>query len=124
MVDFQCMQREEDAVSVFMGVPTMYNYMLAKLEDMSSNEREKAKKAAARLRLTVSGSAACPIPIMNRWEDISGGHILPYSPFLVLESRNMELKPSHKPMGGTSLYALQAFFGVIASLFPSSVASR
>ena len=54
----------------------MYNYLLSKLRDMSSEDKETAKKAAARLRLTVSGSAACPVPIMNQWEEISGRHDL------------------------------------------------
>ena len=34
------------------------------------------RKAAARLRLTVSGSAACPLPILERWEQLSGARLL------------------------------------------------
>ena len=34
------------------------------------------RKAAAQLRLTVSGSAACPLPIMDRWEQLSGARLL------------------------------------------------
>ncbi len=39
------------------------------------------RTAAKRLRLTVSGSAACPLPVMSKWEKLSGncrvcGHLL------------------------------------------------
>ena len=54
----------------------MYNYLLSKLREMDGEDQEKAKKAAARLRLTVSGSAACPVPIMEEWEKISGALLL------------------------------------------------
>lgn len=33
------------------------------------------------LRLTVSGSAACPTPIMERWEQLSGAPCLPPYPW-------------------------------------------
>ena len=65
-------QREEDPVTVFMGVPTMYNYLLSAYDEMSTEEQRRAARAASRLRLTVSGSAACPVPIMDRWEQLSG----------------------------------------------------
>ncbi len=65
-------QREDDPVSVFMGVPTMYNHLLSHYEEMSSEDQAAAKRAAQRLRLTVSGSAACPLPIMQRWHALSG----------------------------------------------------
>jgi malonyl-CoA/methylmalonyl-CoA synthetase len=65
-------QREEDPISVFMGVPTMYSYLLSAYDAMDNEGRARARQAAARLRLTVSGSAACPLPIMDRWEALSG----------------------------------------------------
>jgi acyl-CoA synthetase (AMP-forming)/AMP-acid ligase II len=55
-----------------MGVPTMYSYMLSHYSTMQPGEQEAARAAAARLRLTVSGSAACPLPIMEQWQRISG----------------------------------------------------
>lgn len=66
------LQREENPVSVYMGVPTMYNYLLSKLDEMSKEDQEKAKASASRLRLSVSGSAACPVPIMKKWKSLSG----------------------------------------------------
>lgn len=72
LVYFNDVQRGENPVTVFMGVPTMYNYLLSKFKEMSQEDKEKARKAASRLRLTVSGSAACPVPVMKQWEEISG----------------------------------------------------
>ncbi len=36
----------------------------------------KAAAGAARMRLTVSGSSACPVTIMERWKLISGSYLL------------------------------------------------
>ena len=67
-----CTQREEDPVTVFMGVPTMYSHLLSVYDNMSLEQQKAAQAAAKRLRLTVSGSAACPLPIMQRWHALSG----------------------------------------------------
>ncbi|GLC43965.1 hypothetical protein PLESTB_000214700 [Pleodorina starrii] len=65
-------------ISVFMGVPTMYSYLLSAYEGAASEpERQSQMREAARaLRLTVSGSSACPVPIMNRWRELSGDFLL------------------------------------------------
>ena len=69
------MQRDEDPITVFMGVPTMYSHLLSVYDDMSLEQQKAAQGAAKRLRLTVSGSAACPLPIMQRWHALSGEYI-------------------------------------------------
>ena len=66
------LQREEDPITVFMGVPTMYSYLLSHYASMAPREQAAARKAAARLRLTVSGSAACPLPVIHQWQELSG----------------------------------------------------
>ena len=71
------MQREGDPITVFMGVPTMYSHLLSVYDDMSLEQQKAAQAAAKRLRLTVSGSAACPLPIMQRWHALSGKFICP-----------------------------------------------
>lgn len=61
-----------------MGVPTMYSYLLCAYDAMAPEQQAAARAAAGRLRLTVSGSAACPLPVMQRWEELSGsGSLLP-----------------------------------------------
>ena len=65
-------QRKDDPISLFMGVPTMYAFLLGKFDEMSPEQQSQAQQAAGALRLTVSGSSACPLPIMSRWEELSG----------------------------------------------------
>lgn len=66
-------------VTVFMGVPTMYVMMLRALAGAAkARPREAAASAAAAraLRLAVSGSAACPEPVMREWERLTGAETL------------------------------------------------
>lgn len=69
-------QDHPDPITVFMGVPTMYAFLLSELDKMAEGDRRRAAEAAAGLRLTVSGSSACPLPIMQRWEEVSGQVLL------------------------------------------------
>eukprot|EP00879_Flechtneria_rotunda_P024753 GHRR01026260.1.p2 GENE.GHRR01026260.1~~GHRR01026260.1.p2 ORF type:complete len:144 (+),score=65.17 GHRR01026260.1:1101-1532(+) len=70
-------QLMEGDVSVLMAVPTMYSYLLSYYEkDMSPKEQQAAKSAVAKLRLTVSGSAAAPVPLLQRWQALSGQLLL------------------------------------------------
>ncbi|KAK9908661.1 hypothetical protein WJX75_001158 [Coccomyxa subellipsoidea] len=73
---WETLMREEDPITVFMGVPTMYSYLLTHYASMAPHQQAAARKAAARLRLTVSGSAACPLPVMHRWHELSGQWLL------------------------------------------------
>ena len=62
---------------MFMGVPTMYSYLLQHYHDHMTAEQQQAARAAAQgLRLTVSGSAACPVVIMDKWRELSGQMLL------------------------------------------------
>jgi malonyl-CoA/methylmalonyl-CoA synthetase len=55
----------------------MYNYLLSHYEShMSSEEQQAARAAAAALRLTVSGSAAAPVPLLQRWQGLAGQRLL------------------------------------------------
>ena len=67
-----CSQRQENAISIFMGVPTMYTYLLNAYDKMDAAGQDAARAAARRLRLTVCGSSACPLPVMERWRELSG----------------------------------------------------
>ena len=66
-------------ITVFMGVPTMYVMLLRALAGAAeARPREAAASAdaARRLRLAVSGSAACPVPVMREWEKLTGAETL------------------------------------------------
>jgi malonyl-CoA/methylmalonyl-CoA synthetase len=59
-----------------MGVPTMYARLLEAYDAMPPEQQRAAAAAAAALRLTISGSSACPLPIMQRWQELSGTPLL------------------------------------------------
>ncbi|KAL6755300.1 hypothetical protein V8C86DRAFT_2678839 [Haematococcus lacustris] len=66
----------DGSVSVMMGVPTMYSLLLSAYDAMAPEQQSRAAAAASRLRLTVCGSSACPVPLMQRWKALSGQHLL------------------------------------------------
>lgn len=59
-----------------MGVPTMYSHLISYLQTLHSEEQEQLKIAAQRLRLYVSGSSPCPVPLMMKWKDLTGHWLL------------------------------------------------
>ena len=62
-------------ITVFMAVPTIYR-KLEQAWDGAAEEAREAWTAGTRgLRLMVSGSAALPVPLFERWKEI-GGHTL------------------------------------------------
>jgi len=73
---WESLMREEDPVTMFMGVPTMYSYMLQHFATMSPADQQRAQQAAQRLRVTVSGSAPLPVKLQQQWRDLSGQRLL------------------------------------------------
>jgi len=63
-------------LTLYMAVPTIYHRLIARLQEASEPERAGFQEGAARLRLMVSGSAALPIPVLERWRDLSGHTLL------------------------------------------------
>lgn len=62
-------------LTLFMAVPTMYRRLIAAWETASPEERRAMTAGARRMRLMVSGSAALPAAVMERWRAITG-HVL------------------------------------------------
>jgi malonyl-CoA/methylmalonyl-CoA synthetase len=63
-------------LTLFMAVPTIYRKLIAAWE-AAPEERQRAFTAACGdLRLTVSGSAALPASVFDRWREISGHTLL------------------------------------------------
>jgi len=58
-------------VNVFMAVPTIYYKLITYWESLPVTDQEKISKALASFRLMVSGSAALPATVMEKWKDIS-----------------------------------------------------
>ncbi|MHB8067672.1 MAG: acyl-CoA synthetase [Desulfobaccales bacterium] len=62
-------------LSLFMAVPTIYVKLIGAWEKASPEERQRMSAGCRQLRLMVSGSAALPVPILEKWQEISG-HVL------------------------------------------------
>jgi malonyl-CoA/methylmalonyl-CoA synthetase len=65
----------EDELTLFMAVPTIYVKLIAAWEAAPPDRQRAMTAACSRLRLMVSGSAALPVPVLDRWLAISG-HVL------------------------------------------------
>ncbi|KAJ2782370.1 hypothetical protein H4R18_002303 [Coemansia javaensis] len=63
-------------VSLLMGVPTMYARLLQAIGALPDARRRRARDALARLRLTVSGSAALPAAVFRAWHAATGQTML------------------------------------------------
>jgi malonyl-CoA/methylmalonyl-CoA synthetase len=63
-------------LTLYMAVPTIYHRLIAHLDSQSEDERDRFRVGAAALRLMVSGSAALPIPVLERWRELSGHTLL------------------------------------------------
>jgi len=62
-------------LTLFMAVPTIYVKLIDAWEKVSASEQEHMSRGCGRMRLMVSGSAALPVPVLERWKEISG-HVL------------------------------------------------
>ena len=64
-----------DGPSLFMGVPTMYAKLLQHFEQAPVARQARMREGCRRLRLMVSGSAALPVGLSQRFAALSG-HVL------------------------------------------------
>ena len=63
-------------LTLFMAVPTIYHQIIDSWEEASDSDRQRFTAGCTQLRLMVSGSAALPIPVLERWRQISGHTLL------------------------------------------------
>lgn len=63
-------------INLFMAVPTIYFKLISYLDACSDIEKESAKNCMKKFRLMVSGSAALPVSVMEKWESVSGQVLL------------------------------------------------
>jgi malonyl-CoA/methylmalonyl-CoA synthetase len=67
---------EAGSLTLFMAVPTVYALLIAGWEAASPQRRALLGLACSNLRLMVSGSAALPVSMLQRWKQISGHTLL------------------------------------------------
>jgi malonyl-CoA/methylmalonyl-CoA synthetase len=65
----------ERPLTLFMAVPTIYNRLIAAWEEAPTAEQQVMSAACSKLRLMVSGSAALPVTVLEKWQELSG-HVL------------------------------------------------
>jgi len=63
-------------ITVFTAVPTMYHRLIASWDSASAGEQRRRSEGARRLRLMMSGSAALPVHMLERWREITGHTLL------------------------------------------------
>ena len=64
------------ALNVFMAVPTIYFKLIEAVESMSAADQHHLRTRLQQFRLMISGSAALPVSVMEKWEKISGHRLL------------------------------------------------
>lgn len=67
---------KEKDLTLFMGVPTIYSKLIDIWDDSSAEERRRMKDYLLGLRLMVSGSAALPVSVFEKWKEVSGQVLL------------------------------------------------
>ena len=67
---------EEGGLTLFMAVPTVYARLAAAWNAADAATRARRSAACRALRLMVSGSAALPVPLFSRWEELSSHRLL------------------------------------------------
>ena len=65
-----------DTYTVFMAVPTIYVKLIQYFDSIETAEVEKICDGFARMRLNISGSAACPVKLFNQWKSLTGQVLL------------------------------------------------
>ncbi|KAJ1285503.1 hypothetical protein BS78_03G284200 [Paspalum vaginatum] len=68
--------KNNEAITVFTGVPTMYTRLLQGYDSMDPDQQSASSYAAKHLRLMMCGSSALPSPLMKRWEEVTGHRLL------------------------------------------------
>jgi malonyl-CoA/methylmalonyl-CoA synthetase len=62
-------------LTLFMAVPTIYVKLISAWENTSPDRQQLLAAGCAQMRLMVSGSAALPVRVLEKWQSISG-HLL------------------------------------------------
>lgn len=71
-----CQQVAAGVYSVFMAVPTIYVKLIDHLQSLDAGEGAAVRNGFGAMRLNVSGSAACPVPVFDRWRALTGQALL------------------------------------------------
>ena len=59
-----------------MAVPTIYVKLIQYFDSIDKDQVQKICDGFARMRLNISGSAACPVKLFNQWQSLTGQVLL------------------------------------------------
>lgn len=65
-----------DTYNVFMAVPTIYVKLIQYFEGIDKDEVARICAGFGRMRLNISGSAACPVKLFKQWQELTGQVLL------------------------------------------------
>jgi malonyl-CoA/methylmalonyl-CoA synthetase len=63
-------------INLFMAVPTIYTKLIVAWEQCDRAEQQRRSQGCQAIRLMVSGSAALPISVLEKWQQITGQFLL------------------------------------------------
>ncbi len=66
----------ESNLTLFMAVPTIYVKLIAAWETASKERQQIMSEGCAKMRLMISGSAALPVQVLEKWQTISSHFLL------------------------------------------------
>lgn len=66
----------EEDLTLFMAVPTIYSSLISFFDAASEGEKHEMQRSCRKFRLMVSGSAALPTSVLEKWRTISGQTLL------------------------------------------------
>lgn len=66
----------QDAYTIFMAVPTIYVKLIQMIESIEKSSRDRIIAGFKKMRLMVSGSAALPTTVHDRWFQLTGQKLL------------------------------------------------
>ena len=67
---------QKGQINVFMAVPTIYFKLIAHWESLPTEQQKQISETLSKFRLMVSGSAALPVSVMEKWKVISSHTLL------------------------------------------------
>ena len=75
-VEKLCGQVADGNFTALMAVPTIYVKLIAHIRTLAPAEREAVCAGFGRMRVNISGSAACPVKLFKQWRELTGQVIL------------------------------------------------
>ncbi|HEX8432156.1 MAG TPA: AMP-binding protein, partial [Longimicrobium sp.] len=67
---------ESGRLTLFMAVPTVYRRLIVAFDEADADRQTRMVEGCRKMRLMVSGSAALPVQMLERWREISGHTLL------------------------------------------------